>query len=108
MQISPSASNHFKKTDTAGLYAQIYEPLLKGPNLPSVAFEMKVVDRKSGQEKLTFRNRIELGKVGDPVIPLGLQIPVTKLDPGSYRVELRAADSAGSNTKTRTADFELE
>jgi hypothetical protein len=108
MQISPSASNHFKKTDTAGLYAQIYEPLLKGPNLPSVAFEMKVMDRKSGQEKLAFRSRIELGKGGDPVIPLGLQIPVTKLDPGSYRVELRALDSAGSNTKTRTADFELE
>jgi hypothetical protein len=108
MQISPSASNHFKKTDTAGLYAQIYEPLLKGPNLPSVAFEMRVVDRKSGQEKMKVRDRVALTKGGDPVIPLGLQIPVTKLDPGSYRVEVRAADSTGTTTKTRTADFEVE
>lgn len=108
MQISPSASNHFKKTDVAGLYAQIYEPLLKGPSPPGVAFELKVVERKSGQEKFSVRDRIPQGKTGDPVIPLGLQIPVTKLDPGSYRVELRAGDSVGNNSKTRTADFELE
>ena len=95
MQVSPSASNHFKKTDTAGLYAQVYEPLLKGPNPPKVAFEMRVVDRKSGQEKFSLPQRIEPGKTGDPVIPLGLQLPVAKLDPGSYRVELRAGDSAG-------------
>jgi hypothetical protein len=42
------------------------------------------------------------------VIPLGLQLPIVKLDPGSYRVELRAGDSLGNNSKTRTADFELE
>src|ERR1022692_1517521 len=108
MQISPSASNHFKKTDVAGLYAQIYEPLLKGPSPPGVAFELKVVERTSGQEKFSVRDRIPQGKTGDPVIPLGLQIPVTKLDPGSYRVELRAGDSVGNNSKTRTADFELE
>jgi hypothetical protein len=67
-----------------------------------------VVERKSGQEKFSVRDRIPQGKTGDPVIPLGLQIPVTKLDPGSYRVELRAGDSVGNNSKTRTADFELE
>jgi hypothetical protein len=69
---------------------------------------MRVVDRKSGQEKIKVRDRVALTKGGDPVIPLGLQIPVTKLDPGSYRVEVRAADSTGTTTKTRTADFEVE
>jgi hypothetical protein len=108
MQISPSASNHFKKTDFAGIYAEIYEPLLKDPNPPKIAFEVKIVERKSGQEKFKVSDKIPDSKGGNPVIPLGLQLPVSKLDPGSYRMELRAADSAGNNSKTRTVDFEVE
>ncbi len=42
------------------------------------------------------------------MICLGLKLPVATLDPGSYRVELRAGDAVGNNSKTRTADFELE
>ncbi len=108
MEVSPSATNQFKKTETAALYAEVYEPLLKGPTPPKVAFEIKVVERKTGQEKFSQRQRIELGNTGDPVIPLGLQLPLVKLDPGLYRVELRAEDSAGNATKTRTADFDVE
>jgi hypothetical protein len=108
MEISPSASNHFKKTDFAGIYAEIYEPLLKDPNPPKIAIELKIVERKSGQEKFKVSDKIPEGKGGNPVIPLGLQLPVSKLEPGSYRMELRAADSAGNNSKTRTVDFEVE
>jgi hypothetical protein len=108
VQISPSASNHFKKTDVAAVYAEVYEPLLKGPNPPAVAFEFKVVERKSGQEKFKIRERTPQGKAGDPVIPLGLRLPLDKLDAGSYRVELRAVDTLDHNSKTRTADFEVE
>jgi hypothetical protein len=108
MQVSPSASNHFKKTDAAAIYAEIYEPLMKGPNPPVVAFELKVVERKSGQEKFKILEKTSQGKVGEPVIRLGLKLPVATLDPGSYRVELRAGDAVGNNSKTRTADFEVE
>lgn len=108
LQISPSASNHFKKTDTAAIYAEVYEPLLKDPNPPEVAYELIVVERKSGQEKLHTGQRTPKGKAGDPVIPLGLKLPVALLAPGSYRVDLRAVDSVGNATKTRTADFEVE
>jgi hypothetical protein len=108
VQISPSASNHFKKTDTAAVYAEVYEPLLKGPSPPGVAFELKVVERKTGQEKFKIRERTPQGKAGDPVIPLGLKLPLDKLDAGSYRVELRAGDALGHTSKTRTIDFEVE
>ena len=108
MQISPSASNHFKKTDTAAIYAEVYEPLLKNPNPPEVAYELIVVERKSGQEKAPHRRPAPKGKAGDPVIPLGLKLPVASLDPGSYRVKLRAVDSVGNSSKTRIADFEVE
>ncbi len=82
LQISPSASNHFKKTDTAAIYAEVYEPLLKNPNPPDVAYELIVVERKSGQEKLHIGDRTPKGKAGDPVIPLGLKLPVATLGPG--------------------------
>ena len=108
MQISPSASNHFKKTDTAAIYAEVYEALLKSPNPPDVAYELTVVERKSGQEKLHVGDRIPKGSAGNPVIPLGLRLPVASFGPGAYRLQLRAVDSAGNSSKTRTADFEVE
>jgi VWFA-related protein len=107
-QISPSASNHFKSTDTAAIYAEVYEPLLKNPNPPEVAYELIVVERKSGKEKLHLGDRTPKGKAGDPVVLLGLKLPVASLGPGSYQMKLRAVDSAGNSTKTRTADFEVE
>ena len=108
IQISPSASNHFKKTDTAAVYAEIYEPLLKESNPPDVAYEFVVVELKSGQEKIRVSSRTPKGKVGDPVIPLGLKLPVASLDPGAYRVQLRAIDSVGNSSQTRVTDFEVE
>jgi VWFA-related protein len=107
-QIAPSASNHFKKTDTAAIYAEVYEPLMKNPNPPDVAFDLRVVEPKSGEEKIHVRNRLPKGKDGVPVIPMGLKLPVASLAPGAYRVELRAMDSAGGTSKTRSVDFEVE
>jgi VWFA-related protein len=108
VQLAPSASNHFKKTDTAAIYAEVYEPLLKSPNPPEVAYELIVVERKSGQEKLHIGDRTPKGKDGNPVIPLGIKLPVASLGPGSYSMKLRAVDSLNHFSKTRTADFEVE
>ncbi len=108
LQISPSASNHFKKTDTAAIYAEIYEPLLKHPNPPQVGYELTVVDRKSGQQKVHVGDKLSKVNAGNPVIPLGLKLPVAMLDAGSYRLDLRAIDSAGNSSKTRSTDFEVE
>jgi VWFA-related protein len=107
LQISPSASNHFKKTDTAAIYAEVYEPLLKKPNPPDVAYELIVVERKTGKEKFHVGDRTK-PNAGNPVIPLGLKLPVAMLDPGSYRLDLRAVDSVGNSSKTRSTDFEVE
>jgi VWFA-related protein len=108
LQISPSASNHFRKTDIAAIYTEIYEPLLKNPNPPQIAYELTVVERKSGQQKAHVSERIAKVNAGNPVVPLGLKLPVASLDPGSYRVDLRALDTAGNISKTRSTDFEVE
>jgi hypothetical protein len=107
-QFSPSASNRFKKTDSAAIYAEVYEPLLKNPNPPEVAYEMIIVERKTGAVKVHIGDRTPKGKAGNPVIALGLKLPIASLSPGSYRLDLRAVDSLNNFSKTRSADFEVE
>jgi hypothetical protein len=43
---------------------------------------------------------------GNPVVPIGLKVPVSQLGPGAYRLELKAQDSAG-RTWSRTTDFDV-
>ena len=107
-QISPSASNHFKKTDTAAIYTEVYEPLLKNPNPPTVGFDLVIVERASGQEKMRFAHQVPGVKAGNPLISLGLKLPVATLGPGSYLLKLKAVDSVGNSSKTRSVDFEVE
>jgi len=65
------------------------------------------VDRKTGEKKVDVAARAAT-QPGSAVVPLGIKVPVATLNPGSYRVELRALDSVGNSAKPRTADFEVE
>jgi len=47
-------------------------------------------------------------KPGNPTVPMGLRLPLDTLGPGTYRVDLRALDSAGNSTDFQTAEFDLE
>ena len=110
MEIVPAATYHFKKAETVAVYAEVYEPLLTGTTEPQVGIDMKVVERKSGQAKYDtgLATAASFMQKGNPVIPIALKLPVNTLDPGSYRVELSAMDSAGNKAAPRTADFEVE
>ena len=107
IQVVPSDSNRFKKTDNAAVFVEIYAPLLLGPKPPQVGVELMVVDRKTGEKKVDVGSRAT-NQPGSAVAPIGLKLPVATLAPGSYRVELRAVDSVGNSAKVRTADFEVE
>jgi hypothetical protein len=109
LQFTPTGANRFKTTDPATMYLEIYEPLLVGGNPPNVGVELRLVDRKTGERKvdsgvLEVANFIH---AGNPVIPVGLRLPVASLAAGSYRAELTASDSAGKSV-VRSADFEIE
>ncbi len=110
MQITPAGSNHFKKSDPAALYLEIYEPGLLTPKPPDVGIELKVVDRKTGESKQDtgVMKVTEIARPDNPVIPIALKLPVESLTAGSYRVELQAMDSTGRSTTLRSADFEVE
>jgi len=110
MQVTPSGSNRFKKTDMSAVYAEVYEPLLVGPNPPIVAVQLRVLDRKSGEQKQDS-GLINVGaqaRKDNAMIPVGLKLPLETLTAGSYRAELKAVDSVGHASPVRSADFDVE
>jgi VWFA-related protein len=109
LQFTPTGANRFKTTDLATMYLEIYEPLLVGANAPKVAVQLRLVDRKTGDQKVDS-GVVEVANfihAGNPVIPVGLRLPVASLAVGSYRAELTALDSTGKSV-VRSTDFEIE
>jgi len=108
LQLIPSGSDQFKKNVPAAFYVEIYTPTAAGPNPPDIAVNVTVVDRKTGEKKVETGSPAADAKAGSPLVPVGLRLPVSELPPGSYRLELKAVDSAGNVTPQRTADFEVQ
>ena len=110
LEIVPSGSNHFKRTEKVAVYAQIYDPELVSQSSPAVRLGYSIVDLKTGQGVLGGRD-IDLSPFinkGNPVLPIGLQLPVDHLEPGSYRLDIEAANDTGQHTKIRSVKFDTE
>jgi VWFA-related protein len=128
MQITPSGTNRFKKSENAFVYLEIYNPALlevsatapaaappaeaakpAPPKLPQVALQMRVLDRKTNEQKLDsgMFEVTQLGKPGNPVMAVALKLPVSELPPGQYRAEFKAADATG-RAVTRPVMFDVE
>ena len=110
MEITPSATNRFKASEGAAIYAEVYEPLLAAPNPPHIGIRVMVRDRKSGEKKvdISVPNADFSIQKGSLIVRLGLQLPMTSLTPGQYQLQLGAADSAGHASDYRVSDFEIE
>jgi hypothetical protein len=76
-----------------------------------LAVQLKVSDRKGGQLKidsgLVPMDAYVRKDSPNPVVPIGLRIPINGLIAGAYRLELTAFDSLGKSA-TRTVDFDVE
>ena len=108
-QFLPAAAYRFKTTDRAALYTEVYEPHAGDKTPPVVGVQLRILDRKTMEAKqdsgmFSVSNYI---RAGNPVIPVGLKIPLDKLAPGSYRAEVKAVDAL-NNSKIRTVDFDVE
>jgi hypothetical protein len=110
LELTPSGSNHFKKTDRVVLYAQIYDPSLSNPNPPLVGCQYVIFDQKTGKQVLStglFSVTPYVLK-GNPVVPLALKVPVDTFPPGEYRLELQSGDAGGAISHVRIATFQTE
>ena len=110
VELTPSGSNHFKKTERVVLYAQIYDPHLVDANPPNVGCEYVVIDQKTGKKVLSTGGIPVANFVqkGNPVIPLALKVPVDTFPPGDYRLEMWAGEAGGTVSKVRTVTFTAE
>jgi VWFA-related protein len=110
VQVVPSGSNRFKKTDTVALYAQLYAPRLADANPPNIRIAFRVVDLKTGKQVFQAQNIDPASSIqkGNPVVPVGLKVPVSDIPAGNYRLDMQAYDTTGSITKIRTVEFVAE
>jgi len=109
MQIVPSASNRFKRTDNVILYTEIYEPGLTSATPPRVGFAYHIYERASNKDVLFsgLAPADDFIQKGNPVIAGGLMVKVKDLAPGSYRLVVQAVDSANHQAPNRTVDFDI-
>jgi len=120
MQFDPSGADLFKTTDQVAIYFELYEPLLveeaaapagdaQSPNPPKVAVQLRVVDSKTGEQKVDSGGVDVNGFIrkGSQVVPIALKLPLNMLAAGSYKLEMMALDSAGRSA-TRSATFEVQ
>jgi hypothetical protein len=110
MEVVPSASNHFKRTDSVALYAQLYDPGLATATPPAVRVSYVIVDMKTGKPIVGGKDidPSVFSEKGSPVLPVGLKIPVDQLQPGPYRIEIQGYDGSGVRTVVRQVDFDAE
>jgi len=110
MEIIPAGSNHFKKTEKVALYAQMYDPRVTGPYPPQLRVAYQVVDQKTGKPVFATGtiDASPFVEKGSPVVPFALMIPVDKIEPGSYRIELQAGETGGSASPVRTIELVME
>ena len=110
IELTPSGSNHFKKTDHVVLYAQVYDPRLADPNPPTIGCQYAVIDQKTGKQVMATGGIPVANFVqkGNPVIPLALKVPVDTFLPGEYRLEMVAGEAGGVMSQVRTVTFTAE
>ena len=109
-EFTPAGAYQFKTSENVVVYFELYESLLTEPNTATkIAVQLRVLDGRSGDPKVDSGG-VDLAKfmrAGNPVVPVGLRIPLSGLVAGAYRLELRAVDSAGRET-LRTAAFSVQ
>jgi len=109
LQMVPSGSNRFKKSDNLIVYTEIYEPLMTAANPPQVGFGYYVYDRSTNKQ-LQFSGLMraeEFMQKGSPVIPVGLKVLLSDLPAGSYHMVMQAVDGAGNHAQDRAVDFDV-
>jgi hypothetical protein len=109
MQVVPSASNRFKRSDNVVMYTEIYEPGLASEKPPRVGFAYHIYERASNKD--VFFSGLapadDFIQKGNPVIPGGLNVKVKDLPPGSYRLVVQAVDSENHAAPNRSVDFDV-
>lgn len=110
VEMIPSPSNRFSRDEKVGLYVEVYEPLMLRATPPRVGIIYDLIDRKTNQRVFTSNTILvnHFAEQGNPVIPVGVFVPVDQLAAGEYRLEVLARDAEGNVSSQQTEDFVVE
>jgi VWFA-related protein len=112
VQVTPIGTNHFSKSETGYIYAEIYEPALAVPDAKegvALGVQLKLLDGKTGEMKQDFglSKLPSMGQVGNPAVPVAMRLNVKDLAVGSYQVSVTVVDAA-NNQATRIVPIEVD
>jgi len=109
-QLTPSGTNHFKKTEKVALYAQVYAPQLKDPNPPAIKVTFVVMDPKTNKA-VAGAPKVDVGafiQKGSPMVPIALKFSMDNIPPGEYKLQFQAGTDGGAVSQIRSLAFVVE
>jgi len=85
-EFKPTSNTRFIAGETMYVYFEIYEPLIEADRKPTVNFEIRIVDLKTGELKSDPQpiSATPYLKAGSSIIPIGRGIDISKVPKGSY------------------------
>ncbi len=110
MEVVPSPDHHFAKSQKVGFYCEVYEPAPITDGNPRVGLIVDIYDKKTNQRVYTTNTMLinDFVTQGNPIIPVGGEIPLTNLQSGDYRMQVQARDSMGHASQLRSVEFVLD
>jgi hypothetical protein len=109
-QFDPSGQNKFKASENVAVYLEVYDPKMTDEKPPGLMVQMKILDRAGAGAPKLDSGSVDANnfiKKGNPMVPVGLKVPLSGLPAGAYRLELTAMDTAG-RAMVRSADFDIQ
>ena len=109
-ELLPSATCRFPHGSEPAVYVEVYDPALKNKVPPSVGVQLKIFDRKTNKQVYASNTMLinDAVQPGNPLVPVGFNLPTSQFSAGDYRVEFTALDAMGSVSSVSAADFTLE
>jgi VWFA-related protein len=107
VEFTPTPNPQFRPSDTMFAYFEINEPLVGGQPRAKVQVNIRIVDRESGVEVDTFApvDTTTYSTAGSPLIAVARGVPLKRLKPGVYRLDVQARNVGGKSTEWRSAVF---
>jgi VWFA-related protein len=108
----PTGTAQFHAGEPGYFYFEAYEPLLMAANpdapLPRIGVRIRVLDRATGQPKQDTGVKTvgNYERPGNPTIPIISPLPVAKLPPGAYMLEVSVLRETGDPV-VRTTNFDI-
>lgn len=107
VEFTPTPNPQFWPGDTLFAYFEINNPQADGRPGAKVQVKMRITDSKSGAEVDTFApvDTTTYSRASRPLIAVARGVPLKRLTPGAYRLDVQASTATGNSTEWRSAVF---